>query len=113
MMVFATLVMPRIDSANPHRSREVAGTIRAALPAGAQLWVLEDSYRPFWYYLEPNVRYFRSFADLPPEAKYFLLSAAQTKALGQNPVWQNAPPIFILQVVDNEHRVFDLLARKI
>jgi 4-amino-4-deoxy-L-arabinose transferase-like glycosyltransferase len=112
MMVFATLVMPRIDSANPHRSREVAGTIRAALPAGARLWVLEDSYRPFWYYLEPNVHYFRSFADLPPEAKYFLLPAAQTKTLGQNPVWQNAPPIIILQVIDNERRVFDLLARK-
>ena len=112
MMVFATLVMPRIDSANPHRSREVAGTIRAALPAGAQLWVLENSYRPFWYYLEPNVRYFRNFADLPPEAKYFLLPAAQTKAPGQNPIWQNAPPIFILQVVDNERRVFDLLARR-
>jgi 4-amino-4-deoxy-L-arabinose transferase-like glycosyltransferase len=112
MMVFATLVMPRIDSANPHRSREVAGTIRAALPAGAQLWVLENSYRPFWYYLEPNVRYFRNFADLPPEAKYFLLPAAQTKVLEQNPVWQNVPPIFILQVVDNERRVFDLLARR-
>ena len=78
MMILAILVMPRIDSANKHRSREVAGAIRAALPAGAQLWVLEDSYRPFWYYLEPDVRYFHSLSDLPAQANYLLLPATQT-----------------------------------
>jgi 4-amino-4-deoxy-L-arabinose transferase-like glycosyltransferase len=111
MMIFATLVMPRIDSANKHRSREVAGAIRAALPPGAQLWVLEDSYRPFWYYLEPDVRYFHRLEDLPAQARYILLPAMQTKALLQNPIWQNSPPILIMQAVDNENRAFDLFAR--
>jgi 4-amino-4-deoxy-L-arabinose transferase-like glycosyltransferase len=111
MMIFATLIMPRIDSANKHRSREVAYAIRAALPAGAQLWVLEDSYRPFWYYLEPEVRYFHLLSDLPPQAHYILLPAKQTKTLLQNPIWQNALPMLIVQVVDNENRAFDLFAR--
>lgn len=111
MMTFAILVMPRIDSANKHRSREVAGMIRAALPAGAELWVLEDNFRPFWYYLEPKVRYFRSLADLPAQAHYILLPATQVKVLLQNPIWQNAPPTFILQAVDNENKAFDLYAR--
>ena len=85
--------------------------IRAALPVGAELWVLEDNFRPFWYYLEPKVRYFRSLADLPAQAHYILLPATQVKVLLQNPIWQNAPPTFILQAVDNENKAFDLYAR--
>jgi hypothetical protein len=112
VIIFATLIMPRIDSANRHRSREVAGAIRAGMPSGAQLWVLEESYRPFWYYLEPNVRYFRQWADLPAQADYFLLPAAETKTLLQNPIWRNAPPLLIRQVIDSEKRAFDLFARK-
>ena len=111
MMIFATLIMPRIDSANKHRPREVAGAIRAALPAGAQLWVLEDSYRPFWYYLEPEVRYFHRLADLPSRAHYILLPATQSKTLLEDPILRNAPPKLILQIVDNEHKAFDLFAR--
>jgi 4-amino-4-deoxy-L-arabinose transferase-like glycosyltransferase len=108
MMTFATVVMPRIDSANKHRPREVAGTIRAALPTGEQLWVLEDSYRPFWYYLEPNVRYFHRVTDLPAEARYILLPKTQSKALLKDPILVNPSPVLVMQVVDNENRGFDL-----
>jgi 4-amino-4-deoxy-L-arabinose transferase-like glycosyltransferase len=111
MMTFATVVMPRIDSANKHRPREVAGAIRGALPTGAQLWVLEDSYRPFWYYLEPDVRYFHRITDLPTQARYILLPGAQSKALLRDPFWSKAPPVLIIQIVDNEDRAFDLFRR--
>ena len=108
VMIFATLIMPRIDSANRHRSREVAGAIRSMMPAGAQLWVQEDSYRPFWYYLEPNVQYFHHPADLQTRAHYFLLPASETEKLLQDPIWRNAPPTWIRQVIDSENRAFDL-----
>lgn len=111
MMTFAAVVMPRIDTANPHRPREMAEAIRHALPEGARVWVLEDTYRPFWYYLEPNVRYFRRLTDLPPEAQFILLPASQTKSLLRNAFWQNVPPTLVIQTVDNEKRKFDLLAR--
>jgi 4-amino-4-deoxy-L-arabinose transferase-like glycosyltransferase len=111
MMIFATAIMPRIDSGNRRRSREVARAIRAALPVGAQLWVLEDEYRPFWYYLEPGVRYFHLLTDLPAQAHYILLPAKQTKTFSQNPIWLNSPPTLIVQTVDNEGRSFDLFAR--
>jgi 4-amino-4-deoxy-L-arabinose transferase-like glycosyltransferase len=111
MMTFAAVVMPRIDSANKHRPREVAGAIRGALPTGAQLWVLEDSYRPFWYYLEPDVRYFHRIIDLPAQARYILLPEAQSKTLLKDPTWVNAPPVLIIQTVDNENRAFDLFSR--
>jgi 4-amino-4-deoxy-L-arabinose transferase-like glycosyltransferase len=111
MMIFAALVMPKIDSANNRRAREVAVEIRTSLPAGERLWVLEDSYRPFWYYLEPDVIYFHRLADLPAEAHYILLSATQIKVLLQNSTKANSSPILIKQVVDNENRAFDLFAR--
>jgi hypothetical protein len=113
LMIFASLIMPRIDSANRHRSREVAGAIRSLMPAGAELWVQEDSYRPFWYYLEPKVRYFHRPTDLPPQARYLLLPASETKKILQDPIWQNAPPTWIRQVIDNENRAFDLLMRHV
>jgi 4-amino-4-deoxy-L-arabinose transferase-like glycosyltransferase len=112
MMAFSAVVMPRIDSANKHRPREVAGAIRGALPAGAQLWVLEDSYRPFWYYLEPDVRYFHRVTDLPAQARFILLPEAQSKTLLKDPIWVNAPPFLIIQTVDNENRAFDLFKRE-
>jgi 4-amino-4-deoxy-L-arabinose transferase-like glycosyltransferase len=111
MMVFASVIMPRVDSANQHRAREVARAIRAALPTGAQLWVLEDTFRPFWYYLEPQVSYFHRPTDLPAQARYLLLPATQSKAFLQNPIWKNAPPILIMRTVDNEKRVFELFGR--
>ena len=89
----------------------MAGAIRAALPPGAPLWVLEDSYRPFWYYLEPDVRYFSRLTDLPAQAHYILLPSTKTQVFLQNPIWQNAPPKLILQAVDNENKAFDLFAR--
>ena len=42
---------------------------------------------------------------------YLLLPATQSKAFLQNPIWQNAPPILIMQAVDNEKRAFDLFGR--
>jgi hypothetical protein len=108
MMLFATVVLPKVDSANKHRAREVAAEIQASVPAGELLWVLEDGYRPFWYYLEPNVRYFHRLADLPAGAHYILLSATQTHILLQNSTQTNSSPVLIKQMMDNENRVFNL-----
>jgi hypothetical protein len=111
MIVFALVIVPRIDAAKAQRSREVAAAFRAALPAGAQLWVLEDQYRPFWYYLEPNVRYFHRLADLPPNARYILVPMAQSQYFLQDPGPRTASWTLIKYAVDSENRRFDLLGR--
>ena len=111
MMLFASAVMPLINSANTRRPREVAVALREVLPAHVQLWVLEDQYRPFWYYLEPNVRYFHRLADLPPQAHYILVPTAQTKSFLQDPVSQSVPSTVLIHAVDSENRPFDLIRR--
>ncbi|HYY26429.1 MAG TPA: hypothetical protein VE860_00700, partial [Chthoniobacterales bacterium] len=111
MMLFATTALPIIDSTkNEHRPREVARKILNAMPAGTDLWVLEDAYRPFWYYLEPHARYFHRISDLPPSARYILVPATQTAAFLSDPAWRGAAPRPVARVVDNENRAFDLLS---
>jgi 4-amino-4-deoxy-L-arabinose transferase-like glycosyltransferase len=111
VMIFATVVMPRVDSANKSRPREVARALRAAMPVGTTVWVLEWSYRPFWYYLEPDVRYFHKIADLPAYAQYILLPAGETDKILRDPFWRGAPPKLVAQARDNEKKAFDLLVR--
>ncbi|MBV8227890.1 MAG: glycosyltransferase family 39 protein [Verrucomicrobia bacterium] len=110
MMLFATTALPIIDSANEHRPREVARKILNAMPAGTDLWILENAYRPFWYYLEPQARYFHRISDLPPGVRYILVPATQTAAFLGDPSWRDATPRPVLRVFDNEKRAFDLLA---
>jgi hypothetical protein len=109
MMLFASVIIPPINSASTHRPREVAAAIRDALPTGAELWVLEDQYRPFWYYLEPGVRYFHRLADLPPQAHYILVPTAETKSFLQDPGSISARSTVLMHAVDSENRSFDLI----
>lgn len=111
MVVYTLAAVPRINSFKGNRAREVAAAIRAAIPADAELWVQESIYRPFWYYLEPEVRYFQGLGDIPSQARYFLLPASQTAVFLGDAMWKGAPPIVIKEVIDNEHRNFVLLER--
>src|SRR5262249_51999864 len=58
MIEFTAIVRPRMDLANGHKARPLAGAILEAIPSTEPIWVMEESYRPFWYYLEPRARYF-------------------------------------------------------
>jgi 4-amino-4-deoxy-L-arabinose transferase-like glycosyltransferase len=111
VMIFTTAVMPQVDSANKLRPREIARLLRSAMPAGTTLWVMERSYQPFWYYLEPNVRYFHKISELPAGVQYILLPATQTSPSLHDPAWQVNPPKILMRVVDNEKNAFDLLWR--
>jgi hypothetical protein len=111
VMIFATGIMPRVNSANKYRPREVARTLRAAMPAGTTLWVLERSYRPFWYYLEPDVRYFNKVSDLPAAAQFILLPAGQIEQLLHDSFWRDQRPKLVAQATDNEMKSFDLFVR--
>ncbi len=111
VMIFTTVIMPKVDSGNKGRPREVARALRGAMPNGATVWVLEWSYRPFWYYLEPDVRYFDNLSALPPDARYILLPAGQTDKILRDPFWHGTPPKLVAQAKDSENKIFDLLTR--
>ena len=111
MIQFTAIVRPRMDFANSHNARPLAGAILKAIPSAKEIWVMEESYRPFWYYLEPRARYFVRASQLPPEADYFLIPASRTGAFVRDPKWNGMPPATLRRFVDNEGKAFDLVKK--
>ena len=111
MLVYAIAIIPRVNSLS-YGAREVANSVRAKLPQNAILWVQENEYRPFWYYLEPQTRYFLSAAELPPDARYVILPKQISSRFTENPQWKNARFQTLSEIVDNEKKEFVLLEKR-
>jgi hypothetical protein len=109
MITYGAAIVPRVDAMTKNGFREVAATIRRELPAGAILWVKENEYRPFWYYLEPDVRYFLSVTDIPPDARFFLLPENTAPAFAADPRLADRHLHEVGQVVDGERERFEVL----
>jgi 4-amino-4-deoxy-L-arabinose transferase-like glycosyltransferase len=112
MTEFSAVVRPRIDLTNTHRARPLAAAILENVPFGKEVWVLEESYRPFWFYLEPRARYFDRPAELPPDADFFLVPATRTGSFVNDSKWSGKPPSSVNSFVDSEEKRFDLLRRQ-
>lgn len=112
MITYGTGIVPRVDALTTNGFREVAARIRQELPAGAILWVQENEYKPFWYYLEPNVRYFLSVSDIPADARYFLLPEAAAPAFAADRRLADRHLHAIAQVVDGEKQRFEILGER-
>ncbi|HZC35522.1 MAG TPA: glycosyltransferase family 39 protein [Chthoniobacterales bacterium] len=111
MLLYAAAIVPRVNSLS-YGAKEVAGNIRAKLPQDATLWIQENEYRPFWYYLEPQVRYFLGPADISADARYILLPKQLGQSLMQDPGWGDMRFRELSETVDNEKKVFVLLERQ-
>ena len=111
MITYGTAIVPRVDAMTTNGFREIAARIRKELPAGAILWVQENEYKPFWYYLEPDVRYFLSVSDIPADARYFLLPEAAAPAFAADPRLTERHLHAVAQVVDGEKQGFSVMER--
>jgi len=109
MITYGAAIVPRVDAMTNNGFREVAARIRHTIPSGAVLWVQENEYRPFWYYLEPEVRYFLSVSDIPADARYFLLPEDAAGAFAADHRLADRHPRPIAQVVDGEKQLFVVL----
>ncbi|MGA8480564.1 MAG: glycosyltransferase family 39 protein [Chthoniobacterales bacterium] len=111
MLVYSIAIVPRVNSLS-YGAREVANSVRAKLPPYAILWVHENEYRPFWYYLEPQTRYFLRTEQIPPDARYVILPKQLSSSFRQDSRWKNARFRTLSEIVDNEKREFVLLERQ-
>jgi 4-amino-4-deoxy-L-arabinose transferase-like glycosyltransferase len=108
MLVFAAVAVPRVNRHKTGRPSQIAATIRSYLPSDQILWVQEDEFRPFWFYLEPKVRYFHDLQEVPPGEHFFLFPTGHSGELQRTRSEQ--PPALIAQVSDGEKRKYDILA---
>jgi 4-amino-4-deoxy-L-arabinose transferase-like glycosyltransferase len=112
MITYGVAIVPRVDAMTTSGFREVAARIRGTIPNGAILWVQENEYRPFWYYLEPDVRYFLSVSDIPADARYFLLPEAAAPRFAVDPRLAQRHLSAIAEVVDGEKQRFTVMGEK-
>jgi hypothetical protein len=112
MITYGTAIVPRVDAMTTNGFREVAARIRGTIPNGAILWVQENEYKPFWYYLEPDVRYFLSVSDIPADAHYFLLPEAAAPAFTADPRLAERHLRPLAEVVDGEKQRHEVLSEK-
>ena len=107
MLVFAVVAIPHVNQHKNGRPSQTAAAIRSYLPSNQILWVQEDEFRPFWFYLEPKVRYFRDLQEVPPGEHFFLFPAGHSSELQRTRPEQ--PATLIAQVSDGEKRKYDIL----
>jgi hypothetical protein len=111
MLVYSIAIVPRVNSLS-YGAREVANSVRAKLPPYAILWVHENEYRPFWYYLEPQTRYFLRTEQIPPDARYVILPKQLSSSFRQDSRWKNTRFRTLSEIVDNEKKEFVLLEKQ-
>jgi len=108
MLVFSAVAVPYVKRHKTGQPSQIAAAIRSYLPSDQILWVQEDDFRPFWFYLEPKVRYFRDLQEVPPGEHFFLLPAGHGSELQRARPEQS--PTLIAQVSDGDNRKYDILA---
>ena len=109
MVTYSAAIVPRVNAMSTDGARETAAVIRKATPADAILWVQENEYRPFWYYLEPDVKYFVNVKEIPATARYFLLPEQEATAFSGDARWSNQHLETLARVVDGEKKAFLVL----
>ena len=112
--VYAVVAIPRMAAAKPRGARQIAADILQEIPANAMLWVQENSYRPFWYYLEPRVTYFTRLRQVPAAARFFLFPLPDLDpAVNVNGgARAGAPAPVLLRRVTDGHRTFQVISRQ-
>jgi hypothetical protein len=106
-LTYAVAVVPRVNQARARGPREMAEAFRRAVPKGAVIWVAAPAYQPFWYYLEPDVRYVRSLGEVPAAGRFVLLPSSRNAGdLGRDPRGREA--LSLVTAVDGQRRSFSL-----
>ena len=113
--IYFFAAVPRMDRPRPGLPREVAAAIRASVPAGQTLGVLDDGYHAFWYYLEPSIVYFRRPADVFSlrHIDYFLLPAESLEIVTGEAAGRGVVFNPVGNTLDAEHHSFVLLQRSL
>jgi hypothetical protein len=115
MGVYSVAVIPKINSVHKDSLRQFADECRKAIPPGEKIWTAEFPYRPFWYYLEPDIRYYRVIGDIPITEGFVLISAQDAEHAEKELAWTEARPLLIKTIIDKTNKklqLYQLTARR-
>ena len=90
--------------------KNVAAEINSLVPAGEVLYAVDPGYQPFFFYVTAPVKYVTSIADLPEDARYFVMRPRTQETAIKTSRWETLRPQPLKPVTDYRHETIILFA---
>ncbi len=91
IFAFASMIVFPVRSATFLRHRPkvktIAAKVSSAIPEGETLYAINPLFQPYLFYLRAPVRYLKTMAELPADARYFIVSPEEKARLESNLQW--------------------------
>ncbi len=88
-IALVALIVYPLRSATTQRKQSVFATvaepINAAVPQNETLYAVDVNLQPYLFYVHAPVRYLRTFEEIPPNARYFIVPPRLQNQVSENP----------------------------
>ncbi|MFL6536563.1 MAG: ArnT family glycosyltransferase [Chthoniobacterales bacterium] len=102
MLVYGFAIVPILR--HREKVRTIAAQIDAAIPANEPLYTVDPDYQPFLFYVHAPIRYVRSVAEVPNEARFVLVQPQNRTAIATSAQWSPRHPQPLLPIKDYRGR---------
>jgi 4-amino-4-deoxy-L-arabinose transferase-like glycosyltransferase len=102
MLIYGFAIVPQLK--HREKVRTIAAQIDAVVPAGEPLYTVDPDYQPFLFYVHAPIRYLRSAADIPNDARFVLVQPENRNAVAESDKWSPRHARDILPIKDYRGR---------
>jgi 4-amino-4-deoxy-L-arabinose transferase-like glycosyltransferase len=96
--IYALAIIPHLQK--KQKIKAIAAEINARIPVSQPLYAVDPDYQPFLFYVERPVVYVSNVADVPRQARYFLVRPANEEAAQTAQQWLPGAPQPVLRIKD-------------
>ena len=106
--IYAVGIVPRLQARQ--KVKTIAAQIEAVVPVSERLYAVDPDYQPFLFYLRRPIVYVSRVADLPDDARYFLVQPNNEGAAERAQQWLPTSPRRVLSIQDYRGRKVSVFA---
>ena len=96
--IYAMAIAPRLQARQ--KIKPIAVKIEAVIPGQERLYAVDPDYQPFLFYVRRPIVYVSRVADLPSNARYFLVQPANERDVETSRQWLPMYPRRVLSIQD-------------
>jgi 4-amino-4-deoxy-L-arabinose transferase-like glycosyltransferase len=96
--IYALAIVPHLKKRQ--KIKAIAAEINTRIPASQQLYAVDPDYQPFLFYVQRPIVYVSKVADLPRQARYFLIRPSNEEAVRTAQQWLPDAPQPVLRIKD-------------
>jgi hypothetical protein len=100
--------VPRLQARQ--KIKPIAVKIEAVIPGQERLYAVDPDYQPFLFYVRRPIVYVSRVADLPSNARYFLVQPANERDVETSRQWLPMYPRRVLSIQDYRGRRVSVFA---